>query len=56
MGHTRRFTEDGSQHLNVDTLSQEHRDTEPIIYHSQPCDTRSGTIAGKIKVVVTVYN
>ncbi len=31
-------------------------DTEPIIYRSQQCNTRSGLTAGKIKGVVTVYN
>ncbi len=60
--HTRRFTETGSQHLNVEPLSREHRDTqiekdtEPTIYRSQQCATRSGLRAGKIKGVVTVYN
>ena len=46
----------------MEPLSREHRDThtekdtEPIIYRSQPCDTRSGLTADKIKGVVTVYN
>ena len=46
----------------MEPLSREHRDTkadkytQPIIYSSQFCDTRSGLRAGKIKVVVTVYN
>ena len=40
------FTEAGSQHLNVVSLSQEHRDTQPdketetIIYGSQQSGTR----------------
>ena len=55
---TRGITEAGSQHLNVEFLSREHRytntdkDTEPIIYHSPQCDTSSGLRAG----VVTVHN
>ena len=32
------------------------KDTDPMIYRSQQCDTRSGLRAGKIKGVVTVYN
>ena len=52
---TRLFTEAGSKHLNVEPVSQEHRDTqtvkdtEPTIYHSQQCDTRSGLRAGKLR-------
>ena len=51
-----------SKHLNVEPLSREHsdtqteKDTEPTIYRSQHCDTRSGLRADKIKDVVTVYN
>ena len=59
---TRLVTEAGSLYLNVEPLPREHRDppteedTEPTIYRSQPCDTRSGLRAGKIKGVVTFYN
>ena len=49
---------DISLRLDVEPLSREHRDTrtekdtEPTIYRSQQCDTRSGPRAGKIKGVV----
>ena len=39
-----------------DIYTQTEKDTEPTLYHSQQCDTRSGLRAGKIKGVVTVYN
>ncbi len=52
--------------MNVEPLLPEHRDThtrvradkdtERTIYRSQQCDTRSCLRAGKIMVVVTVYN
>ena len=32
------------------------KDTEPTIYRSPQCDTRSGLRSGKIKGMVTVYN
>ena len=38
------------------TLRHTDIDTEPMIYRSQQCDTRSSLRAGKIKGVVTVYN
>ena len=59
---TKRFTEAGSYHLNVEPLPREHRythtekDTEPTIYRSQQWVTRSGLRAGTIKGVVTGYN
>ena len=40
--------------MKADAMTE--KDTEPTIYCSQPCDTRSGIRAVKIKGVVTVYN